>query len=253
MMNAKEKEIFEALCAAESYATLGYGVREEEGIGIYNEKRLHRILKRTVCDRESCFELKVGRYTADVLCDGHIFEIQSASLLPLRQKIAFYLEATDLKVTVVRPLIVKRKIIRADRESGEVLRVRSSPKKAKLEELPAIIRPLAEFVNDPRFSLKVMLVELEEYRYSEAVRYRKSGKYDSEVFPTKLVGSIEFCSVDDYRVFFPRELCGCEFCAADFAPYTTLRGRDLYAALNAFAAMGMIDRRKDGKRVIYKA
>lgn len=249
-MDTRERERFERLCAAESYAVKGLG--DEEGIGIYNEKRIHRILKRTVCERESCYEKKVGRYTADVLCGTQIWEIQSASLLPLREKIRYYLECTELKVCVVKPLIVKRRIIRADRESGEIMRMRNSPKKASLDEIPVIIRPLAEFVRHPRFSFRAMLVEVEEYRYSEAVRYRRSGKYDNEVFPTRLVDSLDFNSVDDYRSFFPEQLRGREFGAAEFMPYTALRGRDLYVALNALADMGIVERRKEGRRVVYK-
>ena len=54
-----EKELFERLCAAESYRTCD--IDADSGIGIYNEKRLHRILKHTFCEREDCFEVKVGK------------------------------------------------------------------------------------------------------------------------------------------------------------------------------------------------
>ena len=244
-------ERFATLAAAESYTVKGLSA--EEGIGIYNEKRLHRVLKRTFCDNENFFEIKVGRYTADVLCDGHIYEIQCASFAPLTDKIGYYLNETDNFVTVVHPLVVKRKIIRADRESGEISYVRSSPKRAHLEDILPKLYYLRDFIGHARFSIIVALVEVEEYRYSEAVRYRKSGKYDNEVFPTKLVELIELREVADYVEFLPAELIGKEFSAADYQPHTHLRGRDLYSALNLLSHIGLIDKRTEGRRAWYRS
>ena len=244
-------ERFATLAAAESYTVKG--LTAEEGIGIYNEKRLHRILKRTLCDNENFFEVKVGRYTADVLCDGHIYEIQCGSFAPLSDKIAYYLSETDNFVTVVHPLIVKRKIIRADRESGEIFHVRSSPKKEGLENLLPKLYYLRDFIGHPRFSLLAVLVEVEEYRYSEAVRYRKSGRYDNEVFPVSLVDAVELREIGDYVEFLPRELIGKEFAVADYQSYTKLRGRDLYSALNLLSHIGLIDKRIEKRKSIYHA
>ncbi len=251
MIGREEIERFERLCAAESYALKG--LSQEEGIGIYNEKRLHRILKRTLCDNEACFEVKVGRYTADVICDGQIYEIQCAALAPLKDKIAYYLESTDYGVTVVHPIIVKRTIIRAERETGEICRVRRSPKKEYPENVLPILYPLRSFIQSSRFSLVLALVEVEEYRYSEAVRYRRTGKYDSEVFPTAFVEAIELCEIADYVEFLPKELIGKEFTAKDYQSYTKLRGRDIYSALNLLAHIGLVDRRQEGRRIYYKA
>ena len=251
MIGREEIERFERLCAAESYSIKG--ISAEEGIGIYNEKRLHRVLKRTLCDNENCFEIKVGRYTADVLCDGRIYEIQCAALAPLKDKIAYYLESTDYIVTVVHPIIVKRTLIRAERETGEIRHVRRSPKKEYPENVLPMLYHLREFVSNERFSLILPLVEVEEYRYSEAVRYRKTGKYDAEVFPTALIEAIELSEIADYVEFLPKELIGREFTAKDYRPYTNLLGRDVYSALNFLAYIGLIDRRQEGRRVYYKA
>lgn len=245
------KKRFSELCISESYAVRGLSA--EEGIGIYNEKRLHRILKRTFCNNENFFEVKVGRYTADVLVEGKIYEIQCRALAPLKDKITYYLESTDYEVCVVHPIIVKRTIVRAERETGEISYVRRSP----LREYPEFILPLLyhlqEFIANERFSILLALVEVEEYRYSNAVRYRRTGKYDNEVFPTALVETIELRGVEDYVEFLPKELIGKEFCAADYMPYTKLRGRDVYSALNLLAYLGLIDKRVEGRKNIYNA
>ena len=98
-------ESFDALCAAESYMALSAAT--ESGIGMYNEKRLHRILKQVLCVDESCFEVKIGRCVADVFVDGVICEIQCASLTPLRSKLEYYLHNTDHSIKIVHPLTAK--------------------------------------------------------------------------------------------------------------------------------------------------
>lgn len=243
----KEKELFERYSKLDSFL-----LSEEAGIGIYNEKRLHRILKRTLCERESCFEVKVGRYTADILEDGRIYEIQCGNFFPLKDKISYYLNSTEYDVTVVHPLIVKKTIIRAERQTGEILRIRRSPIKESPWSALAMLKPLNAFLTHPRFHLRLMLVEVEEYRYSEAMRYRKKGRYDSELFPIALVDTVVFDSPFDYKYFLPEELGNEEFSAADFAPYAPLRGLALYSALNTLATAELLERRKEGRRVRYR-
>ncbi len=243
-----EQQLFFELCLAESYRG-GYQY-DESGIGIYNEKRLHRILKRTFCQNDACFEVGVGRYIADVLEDGHITEIQCGPFAPLKAKLKYYLSETDYTVCVVHPIIVKRTVIRAERESGEVKSVRVSPKKEDICTAIADIYPIGEFLTNERLTIRIMLVEAEEYRYSERVRYRKSGAYDSELFPTELVGSAELNTREDYLAYFTSELHG-EFTAKDFAPYTRLRGRRLYSFLNVLSDVGVLRREKKGKNVKY--
>lgn len=241
---------FAELCAAEAYTSAEFF--EESGIGIYNEKRMHKILKRMMCDRESCYEIKVGRYVADICDDGVITEIQCGAMAPLKEKLSYYLENTEYDVCVVHPIVARRRIIRADKETGEVLRSRLSSKKETEWQGMAELYPIRELLSSPRLSVRLMIVEVEEYRFSERVRYRKKGAYDREVFPTALRGSVELDGAEDYRRFLPDELSGREFGAKDYEPYTPLRGRDVYSALNVLAALGIVEREKQGRSVIYK-
>ena len=251
MIGKTERERFSRLCASLSYTQKG--VSAEEGIGIYNEKRIHRVLKRTICEYEDRFEIKVGKYTADVLTDGCIYEIQCGPLSLLKSKLEYYLNSTEYEVVVVHPVITKRTIIRADRASGEVIRKRSSPLREKPEKVLPMMYNIAQFVAHPRFSMLLVCMEVEEYRFSEAVRYRKSGKYDSEVFPISLGEVIELREVEDYVEFLPKELIGKSFSAAEYEKYSALRGMNTYSALNTLANIGLIERKKEGRKVIYTA
>ena len=86
------KERFDALCREQ--VTLA-ATRDSEGIGTYNEKPLHKILKRTVTSDASCFEVPVGSYVADVREAGRITEIQTGGLYPLLPKLRSFLEETE--------------------------------------------------------------------------------------------------------------------------------------------------------------
>ena len=246
-----EKQRFKELCEAESYRTAGPSA--EEGIGIYNEKRLHRILKRTVCQDESCFEVGVGRYVADVLDGTDIREIQCRSFKPLAPKVEYYLGRTDYSVEIIHPVIVKKRLIRAERETGEILSIKQSPKHGSVYNALAQMYPLRDHIGNRRLSLRVMLIEAEEYRYSEQ-RYRcREGRYDAELFPTELVDTVVLRSAEDYAALLPEELWGKEFTAADFSRYCKLNSRDLYSALNVLATVGILKREQRGRRVFYRA
>ena len=246
-------ERFAALAASESYTSADFF--EEQGIGIYKEKRLHKILKRTLCEKESCYEVKVDRYIADICDDGVITEIQCGALSPLRDKLRYYLEETEYDVCVVHPIVAKRRIIRANKDTGEVLGRRLSPLKENIWSGLASLYPIREFLASPRLSVRFMFVELEEYRFSKKMRYRREGAYDREVFPIALLGCEDIDGADSLARFIPDGLKtrgDTPFSAADYAAAVEQKGIDAYSILNTLAAAGLLEREKQGRNVRYK-
>ena len=250
----EEKERFEALCIKHS----GYEVRggEFDGIGIYNEKRLHRVLKEYVCEDESCFEIKLGGSVADVFCDGLITEIQTASLYPLKKKISAYLGSTEYKVRIVHPIISEKNIVRVDPVTGEVIRSRRSSKKERvLSILPELVY-LSEHLCSPRLCFEIYSVKAEEHRYSDEIhRHRKSGKRDSELFPTSVESITVINGASDLLALLPEELISpsLPFTAAQFSKASSLRGRKAYNALGALCAAGVLKKEKNGRQAaVYK-
>ncbi len=245
-----EKELFDALCAAESYAECG--LLAESGIGIYNEKRIHRILKRTLCENEDNFEVKIGKCVADIFDGERITEIQTKSFAPMKAKLKYYLDNTEYGVLIVHPVIARLGIIRAERETGEIIRVRTSPKRESVYDALARLYPVSEFLCSERVTVRLMLIEAEEYRYSEAMRYRKEGRYDSELFPTALIETVELCSKDDYRALLPEGFPSGEFSASDVKSFFKLTSRQLYSMLNTLSNVGVLEREKQGRYVRYR-
>ena len=241
---------FEAICKnlASPFSEAG------ESIGTFNEKRLHRAIKRFICDDDAAYEIKVGSSVADVLHRGVIYEIQTGSFFPLTKKISAYLGEAENVVRVIYPVVTKNRIVRLDTETGEILRTRTmNTKKSAKDILPELIY-LSDFLKNPRLCFDIYLVETEERRYSDNVyRYRKKGKRDSETFPVRLEGIVSLETTDDFAALLPEALVEKSkeaggFTAAEFAAAASIRGRRAYLALGALCAIGVLEKEKNGRK-----
>ena len=236
-MTVIDKDHFNALCCEYS------GALYNGNIGTYNEKRLHLILKHLVSTSSEQHEVKLGRYIADVFDGQRIYEIQTGSLSPISKKIGFYLSETEYPITVIKPFIASKRIVRIDRETGEVIRSKKSPKKATDGALYSELFWMADYLKFPRFDVIALFINADEYRYSdEKVRHRKSGKYDSELFPRELIDLRYFNSDTTFEYL----LSSCEdrFFAKDFSAVHGLKGRELYRTLNMLCKLSLIERDK---------
>ena len=103
--------------------------RDGENIGTYKEKRLHQILKKFIEEDETMHERAIGPYVADVLRENEIFEIQTGSFYPMKEKIKYYLVETDYSINIIRPLPYIKWCIWIDPDSGEIRSGRKSSKR----------------------------------------------------------------------------------------------------------------------------
>lgn len=146
------------------------------GITTYMERSLHASLKMHVCPKPECHEMKVGRYVADVCDGGVIFEIQTGNLGPLRKKIQYYLENTDFKIVVVKPVAKTRRILWLDPTSGEITnkKARPSPHRENIFSGISDIWYLRELFGNERLSFCFVIMEIDEIRALDG--YGKSKK-----------------------------------------------------------------------------
>ena len=244
-MTEEEKQRFAQICQEETETE-----SERLGIGTYMEKRLHRVLKRFYSESEEQTEVSVGSFIADIKRGNHIIEIQSqisSTLVSNQPKLRYYLEQTELCVTVVHPILADHMLIRMDRETGEVLRRRRAPRKGIMEVLPELYW-IRHLVPHDRLTVCVLLLQADEYRYSERMRYRKAGAYEAELFPQKILEEQSFTDASDYSVFLPDET---SFTAAEFAAWSKLRGRPANYGLRALCEMGLLDRERIDRKYLY--
>ena len=72
-------------------------IHTRDGIGRISEKRLHRIVKSFVAEDPATHETPVGRYVADALSEGEIFEIQTKAFSRLPRSLNIILNKRPIK------------------------------------------------------------------------------------------------------------------------------------------------------------
>lgn len=250
----------------------------QNSIGTYKEKRLHIALKRFVCDDPLCYEIKVSAekeafnkpcdngdgeqkkkrritsYVADVKCGDQIYEIQTGSLYPLKDKLAFYLERTENTVTIVHPLAAIKWVSWIDPESGSISKRHKSPKKEDVRAIARDLYALSDLLGHPRLKIVLPMLEIEEYRNLDG--WGQGGKRGStryERFPLRLIDCVTLSSKRDYDDNFLPISLPHQFTAAEYAKASGIKGIATYSALSALCTLGSLQKSgKLGRSCIYE-
>ena len=233
-------------------------------IGTLREKRLHAAIKHYLCEDATCHERPVPdflatqesdgrsrRVVADVLTDGEILEVQTGGFHPLRDKLAYYLTHTPYRVTVVHPIPAVHYLSWIDPADGGIISRRRSPKRGRVRDVARELYWLSEHVGNPRFAIRLLLLELEEYRIADGwSRDGKRGSNRYERFPIALLGDVTLATNDDYAAYFlPASIRvrvddqghPLPFTAAEYAKASGIRGRATYSMLRLLSKLGLIE------------
>jgi hypothetical protein len=230
-------------------------------IGTLREKRLHACIKRYLCPDETCHERPVGdllredgakprRMVADILTEGHILEVQTGGFFPLREKIGWYLTHTPCRVTVVHPIPAVKYLSWIDPADGSILSRHKSPKRGRVKDVAKELYWLSDYIGDPRFAVRLLLLELEEYRLADGwSRDKKRGSNRYERFPTALLGDVTLWTPADYAAYFlPPALSAPDgegndpvFTAAAYAKATGIRGKATYSMLRLLEGLALLE------------
>jgi hypothetical protein len=178
------------------------------------ETSLHRGLKDLYGPgRGGRCEVTMGGYRIDAVDGGGtLVEVQSGPLGALKPKLRTLLP--DHRVCVVKPIVVRRKIIRHDRVDGPRRSSRMSPKRGALVDVFDDLVGVASLLGDRNLSVELLAVEVEEVRVA---RRRRPGY---SVVDRRLEGILETLRLDE-----PDDLWGLLPAGlADSGPFTT---RDL--------------------------
>lgn len=149
------------------------------------ETSLHRDLKLLYAGRKAQFEVPLGSYRVDAIARGRLIEIQHGSLGAIRDKIRALL--AEHRVTVVKPIVASKLLVKQAAKGGEVLRRRLSPKRGKLLDLFDELVHFTRVFPHPRLTLEVLMVEIEEWRYPGHGRRRRWRTDDHQVEDQRLV------------------------------------------------------------------
>lgn len=149
------------------------------------ETSLHRQLKETYADGDAQVEAPLDGFRIDVLCGEEVVEIQHGSLAAIRDKVAKL--AKTRRVLVVKPIVVRKRIVRQDARAGKVLGRRFSPKKGNIWELFHELVYFTRVFPQKNLVLEVPLVDIEEWRFPGHGRRRRWRRNDHQVEDQKLV------------------------------------------------------------------
>ena len=149
------------------------------------ETSLHRELKSLYAGRDARLEVPVGPYRVDAIRAGRLVEIQHGSLGAIRQKVKRLLEGH--RVVVVKPIVVRKLLVKRADMGGPVTGRRMSPKRGRLLDLFDDLVHFTQVFPHRRLTLEVPLVEIEEWRWPGHGRRRRWRQGDHQVEDQKLV------------------------------------------------------------------
>ncbi|WP_165243691.1 hypothetical protein [Paludisphaera soli] len=216
------------------------------------ESSLHRSLKEHFGTlRGGRCEVAVEGFRIDAVdAEGTLIEIQSGSLGSLRPKLGRLLPHHRMRV--IRPIVLRRTVVRRDRAEGPDLSRRRSPRRGSLTDVFDDLVGLAPFLPDPNLGVDLLGVDVEEVRVT---RRRRPGYV---VVDRRLVEIVEssrlYSPVDLWDLLPPGFQPGDQFTTADLARKL---GRPLYFAqrvaycLRVAGAAETVGKR--GNSLIYRA
>lgn len=221
--------------------------RADQGVGTLGEKTLHAVLKRMIEPDLRRHEVKLGRYTADVLNGQGVFEVQTRNLHKLKPKLAALLPYYP--VTVVVPVVEIKWLLMLDPETGELKDRRKSPKRGRAAAILPDLAYLKPLLKDQNLSFLLVRLEGEELRKPSQSRWRSATPL--EFAPTRFLGTVPLKTPADYAALLPPDLPE-TFTARELAKALDLPVSQGSAAANVLGHMGAIRRTgARGKAYLY--
>jgi hypothetical protein len=158
------------------------------------ETTLHRQLKALYAGPEAAVEQRLLGFRIDAVRDGQLVEIQHGSLAAIRDKIARLLKSHQL--LVVKPLVVRKTIVKLAKRGGKEVSRRLSPKQATQLDLFDELVYFTRVFPHKHLTIETPLVEIEERRYPGHGRRRRWRQNDHVVEDQRLLSVL---SVERFR------------------------------------------------------
>lgn len=172
------------------------------------ETTLHKQLKEHYCGPKSELEVNVDGFRIDIVDGKRLIEIQRSGLSSIRDKTRKLLQNKH-RVEIVKPLIVRKRLIKLNREDGKVVDERWSPKTGgPLDLFDELLYFTRVF---PHRNLKIIcpLIQIQEIRFPGHGRRRRRRANDFQVkdrLLTDVLGSNTYKTISDLHKLLPKKL-----------------------------------------------
>lgn len=214
--------------------------RKRLGIGTYQEKTVHAVVKQYMEPDPANQEQKVGAFVADIRNEQGIIEIQTANFNAMRKKLSVFLE--QYPVTIVYPVPYRKWLYWIDPETGEVSRKRKSPKKGTPQMIFKELYKIRPFLSNPRLHFSILLIHMEEYRLLNGWdRNKKRGSSRYDRIPICLEDQIDIEGKQSFGKLVPQGLPEL-YTTADFAKKAGITVSDAQKALLLLTELGITER-----------
>ena len=149
------------------------------------ETLLHHQLKQLYCDDQSRQEVQLDDYRIDVVRGDVLVEIQLGSIGAIRDKLRKLV--SDYFVLVVKPIIVRKTLIKLDSPQGVEVSRRQSPKRRTVMSLFDELVYCTRLFPHPNLCIDVPLIEMEETRFPGHGRRRRRRESDFQIQEQRLL------------------------------------------------------------------
>ncbi len=230
-----DKQLFQQVCDEVIGQRQGMN-----GIGTLSEKTVHSVLKSYYSPNNINHEIKVGGFVADICTGNEIIEIQTRNFDKLRRKLHTFLAFAP--VTIVYPINNIKWIRWVNPQTGEISPPRKSPKAGIPYSIFPELYKIKNFLLDPNLNLKIVLMNLEAYRFLDFwCQDKKKGSTRCDRIPTELISETMISNLEDYHLLIP-DILGEEFTSKDFKKSSGLSLSSAQTALNILHYVGAVDR-----------
>ncbi len=240
-----DKLLFEQVCDE----VIGQA-HELNGIGTLSEKTVHSVIKNYLATDPFNHEIKVGGFVADIHTGSEIIEIQTRNFDKLRRKLQAFLPMAP--VTIVYPIHNIKWIRWVNPQTGEI----SPPRKSTKPGTPYSIFPelykIKSFLTHPNLRLKIIMMDLEEYRYLDGWSAdKKKGSTKCDRIPLELIKEVDIHCLEDYKKLIPDTLTE-TFTSKEYKKDSKLTISQAQTALRVLHYLGSVNRiGKQGRSYLY--
>ena len=228
--------------------------RDDSGIGTYNEKTIHKVLKYFFEPDDFFHEIPLGDYIADIKRDNKIVEIQTSAFSSVRNRLDFFLRSNE--VEVVYPIVGRKHLVWIDPATGDSAGPVLTHRKLNMTKVLPELGRLGALFNDPRLSVTCVIMEATEYRLKDGWgNGGKRGAHSVDKVPTSLMDMATIADAGDISKLLSFSEND-EFTSKEFAKacgFSHRSTRDISMALKFLRDMGIIETvSKRGNALVYR-
>lgn len=174
------------------------------GIGTLGEMSLHAALKEWYGRSQDQFEADIDGFVIDIVRGQQLIEIQTRHLYAMRSKLKRLLPHYALHI--IHPIHREKWIVR-QRETGEAISRRKSPKRGQIADIFYELVRIHTWLAHPNLTIEAVLTQEEEIlRDDGAGSWRRRGwsVYDRRLLA--VVARQKFTTLADYCAILPAAL-----------------------------------------------